>query len=79
MFVQGFRFIQVQFLGHLRDIYGRGSIPDRDKAFFSTPQPADRFWGPSPGSKETGYEADHSPTLNLYLHSPIRLHDVMLT
>jgi hypothetical protein len=46
---------------------GRGSIPDRGKKFFATPQRPDRLWGLFfpiqcvPGVKRQGREADHSP------------------
>jgi hypothetical protein len=55
---------------------GRGSIPSKGKAFFSTPQRPDRFWGPlnllfngyrgtlSPGVKRPERETDHSPPTN---------------
>jgi hypothetical protein len=49
---------------------GRGSVPGRNKRFFSSPQRPDRFWGLSrlqwvpkalfPGVKRPGNEADHS-------------------
>jgi hypothetical protein len=56
------------------------------------PRRLDRLWGPtqpsikwvpgdlSPGAKRQKREADHSPPPNveLYLHSPIRLHGVVL-
>jgi hypothetical protein len=52
---------------------GRGSIPSRGKRFFPIPQRSDRLWVPtcllsngylellSPGVKQQGREADHSP------------------
>jgi hypothetical protein len=54
---------------------------------FSSPRRPDRLWGPpnllyngyrgavSPGVKRPGREADY---VSLYIHSPIRLHGVML-
>jgi hypothetical protein len=54
---------------------GRRSIPDRYKRFSSTPQNADRFWGPPsllwnryqglfpPGVKRQRRETDHSPSI----------------
>jgi hypothetical protein len=51
----------------------QGSIPDRGKIFFSSPQRPDWFWGPLslllnryrrvlfPGVKRPGREANHSP------------------
>jgi hypothetical protein len=55
---------------------------------FSSLRRPDRFWGPpnliSNGYrrvKRPGHEADHSPptsAVDLYSHSPIRLHGVML-
>jgi hypothetical protein len=54
---------------------GPGLIPGSAR-FFSSPQHADRLWGPpsppikwvpgalSPGVKQQGHEADHSPPSN---------------
>jgi hypothetical protein len=63
-------------LGYMLD--DRGSIPGRDREFFSSPPRPDRLWGPpgllsngyegegvlSSGVKRPGREADHSPSSN---------------
>jgi hypothetical protein len=56
-------------------LYGRGSIPVRNKKFFSTSHHPERFWVPPslalngyggsfPGAKRQGRESDHSPPSN---------------
>jgi hypothetical protein len=56
-------------MGYRLDV--RGSIPGRDKGFYSTPQRSDRVWGP-PSLLHNGYrelrevkrprrEANHTP------------------
>jgi hypothetical protein len=51
---------------------GRGSIPDRRKGLFSSPQRPDRLWGP-PSLLSSGYRGLKQPgprMVELYLHSP---------
>jgi hypothetical protein len=64
-----------------------GWIPGGGWELFSKPPRPERLWGPpSLGVKRPGGEADHSPpssaevkeSVELYLHSPIRLHGVVL-
>jgi hypothetical protein len=74
---------------------GRGSIPDRSKRLFSSPQSLDRLCGP-PSFLSNGYRGlfpqaaggvklttylhitPRSRMVELYLHSPIRPHGVVV-
>jgi hypothetical protein len=73
---------------------GCGSIHDSGKRFFSSPQRQARLWGPRSLLyngyrrlllKRPGPDADHSPPssgesriVELYLHSFLRLHGVVV-
>jgi hypothetical protein len=63
----------------------RGSIFGRRRKFFSSPQRSDRLWGPpsllsSRFVKQTTHRnlVPISRMVELYLHSRIRFHDVLL-
>jgi hypothetical protein len=73
-------------------LHSQGSIPSRSKRFFSAPQHPDPLQGPpslpsngyqglfSQGVKLTTYlnQVPRSQMVELYLHSPISLHGMVL-